>query len=84
MFSLSLKDNKLDCLKHLTGNQCKVETLPCKKTNKNMKKIEAAKELLVVYNNYECRKIRLATILRKMFKDGDLWRVMGYAHDYTV
>ena len=49
-----------------------------------MKKTDAAKQLLVIYNNYECRKIRLETILRKMFRDGDVWRVIGYAHDYTV
>lgn len=49
-----------------------------------MKKIEAAKRLIVVYNDYECRKVQLGTILRKMFKDEDVWRVIGYAHDYTV
>ena len=49
-----------------------------------MKKIEAARELHAIYNSYEIRKVKLATILRKMYKWGDNWRLCGYAHDYTV
>ena len=49
-----------------------------------MKKIEAARELHAIYNSYEVRKVKLATILRKMYKWGDNWRLCGYAHDYTV
>ena len=49
-----------------------------------MKKIEAARELLGIYNCYECRKIKLTTILRKMFREGNVWRLCGHAHDYTV
>ena len=49
-----------------------------------MKKIEAARELHAIYNGYEVRKVKLATILRKMYKWGDNWRLCGYAHDYTV
>lgn len=30
-----------------------------------MKKNDAAKKLLVIYNSYECRKIKLATMLKK-------------------
>ena len=51
---------------------------------KFMKKIEAARELHAIYNSYEVRKVKLATILRKMYKWGDNWRLCGYAHDYTV
>ena len=32
----------------------------------------------------QVRKVKLATILRKMYKWGDNWRLCGYAHDYTV
>ncbi|MDY3936752.1 MAG: hypothetical protein SOZ07_08925 [Prevotella sp.] len=49
-----------------------------------MKKIDAAKELLAIYNSLECRKVKFTTILRKMYRDGDVWRLCGYAHDYTV
>ena len=49
-----------------------------------MKKIEAARELHAIYNSYEVRKVKLATILRKMYKWGDNWRLCGYAHDFTV
>ena len=49
-----------------------------------LKKIEAARELHAIYNSYEIRKVKLATILRKMYKWGDNWRLCGYAHDYTV
>ena len=49
-----------------------------------MKKIEAARELHAIYNSYDVRKVKLATILRKMYKWGDNWRLCGYAHDYTV
>ena len=51
---------------------------------KDMRKIEAAKEILRVYNSYECRKVKLTTILRKMYRDGNVWRLCGHAHDYTV
>ena len=51
---------------------------------KNMETIEAARELLGIYNSYECRKVKLTTILRKMFREGNVWRLCGHAHDYTV
>ena len=38
-----------------------------------MKKIEAARELHAIYNTYEVRKVKLATILRKMYK----WGIIG-------
>ena len=47
-------------------------------------KNDAAKKLLAIYNSCECRKIKLATMLKKMYRDGDLWRVYGFAHDYTI
>lgn len=51
----------------------------------NVKKIDAAKELLEIYNLYEPRKVKLKTILNKMFKDRErgTWRVIGYQHDYS-
>ena len=49
-----------------------------------MKRIDAAKQILPLYNNYEIRKVSLKTIYNKIFKDGSNWRLIGYAHDYTV
>ena len=54
-------------------------------TNKIMiKRKEAAERLQVVYNTLEVRKLKYATIYKKIFKQGDCWRLIGYAHDYTV
>lgn len=54
-------------------------------TNKIMiKRKEAAERLQVVYNTLEVRKLKYATIYKKIFKQGDCWRLFGYAHDYTV
>ena len=54
-------------------------------TNKIMiKRKEAAERLQVVYNTLEVRKLKYATIYRRIFKQGDCWRLIGYAHDYTV
>ena len=36
-----------------------------------MKKNDAAKKLLAIYNSYECRKIKLATMLKKKYREGD-------------
>lgn len=36
-----------------------------------MKKNEAEQKLLEIYNSYECRKIKLATMLKKMYREGD-------------
>lgn len=49
-----------------------------------MKRIDAAKEILSLYNSYEVRKVTLKTIYKRIFKDGNNWRLIGYAHDYTV
>jgi hypothetical protein len=49
-----------------------------------MKRINAAKELLAVYNNYEPRRIVLKTIYNRIFKDDECWRLIGHAHDYIV
>lgn len=51
---------------------------------KALTRIEAAKELLSLYNSYEVRKVVLKTIYNRIFKDGDNWRLIGYAHDYTA
>lgn len=45
---------------------------------------QAAKELMAVYNHYEVRKVCLKTIYNRIYKDGDAWRLVGYAHDYIV
>ena len=49
-----------------------------------IKRKEAAERLQVVYNTFEVRKLKYATIYKKIFKQGDCWRLIGYAHDYTV
>lgn len=49
-----------------------------------MKRIDAAKEILPLYNSYEARRVALKTIYNKVYKDGGNWRLIGYAHDYTV
>ena len=49
-----------------------------------MKRIEAARELLIIYNCYEVRHVKLSTIYRRIYKDGDIWRLVGYAHNYMV
>lgn len=49
-----------------------------------IKRKEAAKRLQVVYNTLEVRKLKYATIYRRIFRQGDCWRLFGYAHDYTV
>lgn len=48
-------------------------------------RIEAAKELLPVYNSYEVRPVKLTTIYRRIYRNefGN-WHLIGYAHDYTV
>lgn len=54
-------------------------------TNKIMiKRKEAAERLQVVYNTLEVRKLKYATIYKRIFRQGDCWRLFGYAHDYTV
>ena len=49
-----------------------------------IKRKEAAERLQVVYNTLEVRKLKYATIYKKIFQPGDCWRLFGYAHDYTV
>ena len=67
-----------------TQNKILTSALDNTVKSSRMKKIEAARELHAIYNSYEVRKVKLATILRKMYKWGDNWRLCGYAHDYTV
>lgn len=43
---------------------------------------EAARELWSIYNAYEARKCKYTTIYRRIFKQGNAWRLIGYAHDY--
>lgn len=47
------------------------------------KRMEAAKELNAIYNCYEVRKNSLKTTYNKIYQDGDVWRLTGYAHNYT-
>ena len=51
------------------------------KTMKSRK--EAARELYNIYNSYEVRPVKLATIYRRIYRDGDNWKLVGYAHGYT-
>lgn len=41
-------------------------------------------ELLPIYNSMETRKLKLSTLIRKMWKDGENYRVSGHGYDYTV
>lgn len=45
---------------------------------------QAAVELLPLYNSMETRKIKAATLERKMRRCGDVWRCSGVGYDYTV
>lgn len=47
---------------------------------------EAAQRIMVVYNNYETRKVTFKTIYNRVFWDSrcEAWRLIGYAHDYTA
>jgi hypothetical protein len=51
-----------------------------------MNRKDAAIELNAIYNSYELRKNILATTYRKIFRDSRTgnWRLIGFAHDYTV
>ena len=42
----------------------------------------AAVRLLTIYNNYEVRPVKPATIYRRIWWDGWKWRLTGCAHDY--
>lgn len=47
-------------------------------------KFQAAQELLPIYNSMEVRKIKLQTLVRKMWHDGVNYRCHGTGYDYTV
>lgn len=47
-------------------------------------RINAAKELLPIYNSMEVRKIKLNTLCRRLYRSGDVWRCSGAGYDYTV
>nr|DAI23276.1 MAG TPA: hypothetical protein [Caudoviricetes sp.] len=55
------------------------------KMNKIKTRIEAARELLAVANCYEPRRLKLATVYRKIRRlpNGN-WHMTGRAHDYTA
>lgn len=47
-------------------------------------RLQAAMELLPVYNSMEARKIKLQTLYRKMYVYNGNWRCPGSGYDYTV
>lgn len=47
-------------------------------------KKECAEMILNNWNCYEVRPVKLSTIMRKMRLFGNVWRVIGNAHDYSV
>ena len=49
-----------------------------------MKKIEAAKKLNALHNSMETRTNSLSTTIKKMYKDGENWRLCGIGYDYIV
>lgn len=53
--------------------------------NKRKTRIEAARELLAIANCYEPRRLKLATVYRKIYRlpNGN-WHMTGRAHDYTA
>ena len=55
-------------------------------TNKKMYRKQASEELNNLYNSYEVRKNKIGTTYKKIFLDKKTgnWRLIGYAHDYTV
>ena len=50
-----------------------------------MSRIEAARQLLAIYNAYELRKVKLSTVYRRIYRlpNGN-WHLIGRAHDYTA
>jgi len=48
-------------------------------------RMQAAKELLPIYNSMEVRKVKLSTIYRKIHQlcNGN-WHCIGAGYDYTV
>lgn len=49
-----------------------------------MTRKQAAMQLLPLYNSMEVRKVKLSTIMRKLWYDGCNWRYNGVGYDYTV
>lgn len=47
-------------------------------------RLQAAKELLPVYNSKESRKFKLQTLCKKMHMVEGVWRCAGVGYDYTV
>ena len=53
---------------------------------KTLKRAEAARQLNEIYNFYEVRKNSIKTTYNKIFRSRNTgnWRLIGFAHDYTV
>lgn len=50
-----------------------------------MKRKEAARELMGVWNNYEVRPIKFSTAYRWVFRNKcGFWQLNGHAHNYIV
>lgn len=47
-------------------------------------KKQAALELLPLYNSMEARKNKLSTLMRKLWRDGNVWRCSGIGYDYSI
>lgn len=45
---------------------------------------QAAAEILAIYNALEVRPVSFKTIYNRVYKAGNAWRLIGYAHDYTA
>lgn len=45
---------------------------------------QAATEILALYNSLEVRPVSFKTIYYRVFRSGSVWRLIGYAHDYTA
>ncbi len=45
---------------------------------------QAAREIHALYNSLEVRRVSFKTIYNRVFRSGSVWRLIGYAHDYTA
>jgi hypothetical protein len=45
---------------------------------------QAATELQPIYNSMEVRANSIATLMRKLYHDGNAWRCHGVGYDYTI
>lgn len=49
-----------------------------------MSRKQAAKELHNIQKCYEVKPLKLSTVYRKIYRCGDLWKLSGRAHNYSV